>query len=157
MNKDGNKSRQLIRLTNNIYRCTQVYIDKKLKDFNLTTGTYPYLLVLNKYPGISQNQISRELNVDKSMSARSIRRLMELGYIRKKENQEDTRAYKLYITDKAKYIIPEIFDVKEQWIDILVAGSNEEQTINSIKFLQRALKNAKKYRTENCGEMKKYE
>ncbi|WP_254906515.1 hypothetical protein [Clostridium tyrobutyricum] len=48
------KVTHLIRLTNIIYECTKVYIDKRLKNFNLTKGTYPYWLVLSKYPGISQ-------------------------------------------------------------------------------------------------------
>ncbi len=37
-----------------------------------------------------------ELNVGQSMSAITIRLLIELVYIRKKENLDDIRAYKLY-------------------------------------------------------------
>ncbi|WP_254906516.1 hypothetical protein [Clostridium tyrobutyricum] len=60
--------------------------------------------------------------------------LIGLVYIRKKENLEDIRVYKLYITDEAKYIISEIFNVIEKLVDILAPGSDEEQIINSIAF-----------------------
>lgn len=153
----NNKVRTLIKLTNNIYRCTQVYVDKRLEKFNLTTGSYPYLLVLNKKDGISQNDISRELNVDKSMSTRTVKKLIDLGYIKKQENKEDVRAYKIYLTDKGKDIIPEILEIIDLWIDILVEGSEEEEIKNSIEFLENALENGRKYRRNHCERMKNIE
>lgn len=136
----------LTKLTNSIYRCTQIYIDQGLKEFRLTTGSYPYLLVLNANEGISQNDISRELNVDKAMSTRIIRRLIELEYVRKEQNVEDTRAYKLYITDKGKAIIPEIIKVINSWVDILTEGNEDKEVEISIKFLEKVLNNAEKYK-----------
>jgi DNA-binding MarR family transcriptional regulator len=149
-----NKIRPLLKLTNSIYRCNQVYIDKKFEKFNLTIGTYPYILVLNKNGGISQNEISRELNVDKAMSARTVKKLIELGYIRKEENQEDTRSYKLYITDKAKNIIPELIEILDGWADILVQGNDKDTIETSLDFLESVLKNGKKYRKNQCKGMK---
>lgn len=146
----SNNSIDIIKLTNNIYRCTQVYIDQKLDKFNLTIGTYPYLLVLSRQQGISQNEISRKLNVDKAMSARTIKKLIELGYITKDENKEDVRSYKLYITDKAKNIIPEVCEIVQEWADILVQGNNNDQIESSIDFLNNVLNNGKKYRHEFC-------
>lgn len=151
----NDKAPTLIKLTNNIYRCTQVYIDRKLKKYSLTTGTYPYLLVLSKKEGINQNDISKELNVDKAMSARTIKKLMSLGYIRKEENRKGVRSYKLYVTDKAKSIIPEIIDTIHSWIDILVDGNDRENIDTSVEFLERILQNGKKYRETNCERVKK--
>lgn len=152
-----NKMRSLIKLTNSIYRCTQTHIDKKLEKFNLTTGTYPYLFVLNRNEGISQNEISRELNVDKAMSARTVKKLIELGYIRKEENEEDIRAYKLYITDKAKSIIPEIIEILDDFTNILVQGNDRERIEASIEFLESVLENGKRHRKKCCERMKSIE
>lgn len=152
-----NKIRPLLKLTNSIYRCTQAHIDKKLEKFNLTTGTYPYLFVLNKNEGISQNEISRELNVDKAMSARTVKKLIELGYIRKEENEEDIRAYKLYITDKAKSIIPEIIEILDDFTNILVQGNDRETIETSLNFLESVLENGKRHRKKCCERMKSIE
>lgn len=152
-----NKATKLIKLTNNIYRCTQTYMDKNLEKFNLTVGTYPYLFVLNKNPGISQNEISRELNVDKAMSARTVSKLIKLGYIRKEENVHDIRAYKLYITEQGKSIIPEIFSIVQEWIDILVKGNSEEKIQIAIEFLESVLENAKKHKRKECERKKNVE
>lgn len=152
-----NEVRILLKLTNSIYRCTQACIDKKLEKFNLTIGTYPYLLILNRNEGISQNEISRELSVDKAMSARTVKKLIELGYIRKEENEEDIRAYKLYITDKAKQIIPELIEILNDWTNILVQGNDKEKIETSLEFLESVLENGKRYKRESCERMKSIE
>lgn len=150
---DENTS-MLIKFTSSIYRCTQCYLDKKLCKFKLTTGTYPYLFVLNRCPGISQNDISKELNVDKAMSARTVKKLIELGYIKKEENKEDIRAYKLYITNKGRKLLPQIREIVEEWINILIKGNNEEEVKISVKFLEDVLRKAKEYKVAGCERRK---
>ncbi len=142
----NNNTACLIKITNNIYRCTQTYIDKRLKKFGLTTGSYPYLIILNTNEGISQNDISRKLNVDKAMSARTIKKLVELEYVRKEENIDDVRAYKLYITDKGKYLIPEVIKIIDTWINILIQDNEKKEVKTSMEFLEKALNNAVKYK-----------
>lgn len=153
-----NKAKKLIRLNASIYRCTQEYLEKKLEKFSLSIGTYPFLLTLNENEGVCQNKISNELNVDKAMATRNVRKLIELGYIRKEGNKEDTRAYKLYITSKGKDIIPEVIEIIKEWIDILVDGSSEEKIDESIRFLEQVLTNGKKHK-KDCIEkrMKNFE
>lgn len=138
-----NKSLDLIGLTGCLYRCAQTYFDRELKKFDLSMATYPYLLSLSKNEGINQNEISRILYVDKSMSAKAIKKLIALGYVNKKEDKEDARAYKLYLTDKAKDIIPKILKVRDKWINILSQGSDNEKIETSIDFLRKALGNGK--------------
>jgi len=151
------KARKLIKLNGSIYRCTQEYLEKKLEKFSLSIGTYPFLLTLNKNEGVCQNKISNELNVDKAMATRNVRKLIELGYIRKEANREDTRAYKLYVTSKGKEIIPEVIEIIKEWIDILVKGSSNEKIEESIEFLEQVLINGKRHKKECIERMKKFE
>lgn len=146
---------KLIKLNNSIYRCTQVYADKKLEKYKLSIGTYPYLLALSKFPGMNQNEISRYLNVDKAMSARSVKKLIEYGYIKREENKEDIRANKLYITEASEAIIPDIIKILSQWIEIMVSGNSEENIEIGMDFLESVLKNAKEYRAKLCERVKK--
>jgi len=136
----------LIKFTNTLYRITQAYTDEALKKYELSSGTYPFLLKLNEKEGISQNQISKELSVDKAMSARSISKLIELGYIRKENDEADSRAYKLYLTDKAKGIIPDIKCIIHNWIDIITEDFEEEEKDQIVKLAEKALNNAKRFK-----------
>jgi DNA-binding MarR family transcriptional regulator len=138
----------LIKYTNTLYRVTQCYIDEALKKYELSNGTYPFLMRLSNEEGISQNEISRALGVDKAMSARSINKLIELGYITKEQDEEDSRAYKLYLTDKAKVIIPDIKNVVYNWIDIITADFNENEKDEIIRLAEKAKKNAIKFKQD---------
>lgn len=136
----------LIKYINTISRITQIYTDEAMVKLNLTSGTYPFLLVLYRKEGINQNEISRELNVDKAMSARSIKKLIDLQYIEKKEDERDSRAYKLYLTEKGRAIVPEIKKEIQQWIKVITNDFSKDEAVLLEELLSRVLSNAKKHK-----------
>ena len=133
----------LIKLNNKIFRTTQGYLDKVLKEYDLSSGSYPYLLILKEKEGISQNKISKELGYDKAMSARTITKLIKLGYLDRKEDEADSRAYKLYLTEKAKVIIPKILNEIHKLVNLITVDLNEEEKIITIESLNKVLNNIK--------------
>lgn len=135
-----------IMLNSKIFRNTQIYIDKSLKKYELTSGAYPYLFVLEKNEGISQNQISREIGNDKAMSARTITKLIELDYVYKKEDEQDSRAYKLYLTEKARSVLPQIHKEIQGLIKLITEDLSEEEKSITIKSLKKILNSAQKLR-----------
>jgi DNA-binding MarR family transcriptional regulator len=133
----------ITKLTNMIYRCTQSHTNEVLKEFHLGSGAYPFLLILYNKEGINQNQISRELNVDKAMSARTIKQLTALDYIRKEEDPQDSRAYNLFLTDKAKAVIPTLKDELRKWNDAITTGMGEDEKRSLMELLSKVVENAK--------------
>jgi len=134
----------LIKLNNKIFRNTQVYLDKVLKEYELSSGSYPYLLILMENEGISQNRISEELGYDKAMSARTITKLMNLGYLDRKKDESDCRANMLYLTDKAKVIIPKVIEKIHKLVHLITKDLNEEAKATTIDSLNKVLNNIKK-------------
>lgn len=134
----------LIKLNNKIFRTTQGYLDKVLKKYELSSGSYPYLLILRENEGISQNKISSELGYDKSMSARTITKLIKLGYLDRKKDEVDSRAYKLYLTEKAKVIIPKVVEEIHKLVNIITIDLNEEAKVLTISSLNKVLSNIRK-------------
>ncbi len=135
-----------IKLNNKIYRNTQMYLDKVLKKYQISSGAYPYLFILAKNEGISQNQISREMGQDKAMSARTITKLIELEYVYKQGDDRDSRAYQLYLTEKAKETIPKIHKEIEGLIDLITEGISEEEKNIAIKALSRIFDNTQRFK-----------
>lgn len=134
----------LIKLNNKIFRTTQAYLEKVLKQYELSSGSYPYLFILEKNEGISQNKISLELACDKAMSARTITKLIKIGYLDRREDEKDSRAYKLYLTERAKCIIPKIREEIRTLVNLITTDLNEEEKIITIDSLQKILVNIKK-------------
>ena len=102
----------------------------------MSSGSYPYLLILRGNEGISQNKISSELGYDKSMSARTITKLIKLGYLDRKKDEGDSRAYKLYLTEKAKIIIPKVLEEIHKLVYLITVDLNEEAKVINYRFLK---------------------
>ena len=121
---------------NKIFRNTQSYLDKVLKKYNLTSGAYPYIFTLEKNEGISQIKISNEIGNDKAMSTRTINKLIENDFIYRQQYEQDSRAYKLYLTKKAKKIIPELHREIDSIIGLITEDLSEKEldiTMASLK------------------------
>ena len=138
----------LLKLNNKIFRTTQVYLDKLLKEYGLSSGSYPYLLILMENEGISQNQISKELGCDKAMSTRTIIKLIKLGYLDRKEDEDDSRAYKLFLTDKAKDTIPKVLKEIYGLVHLITADLSDQEKSVTIDSLSKVLDNIKNMKIE---------
>jgi len=136
----------LLKLNNKIFRTTQGYLDKVLKEYELSSGSYPYLLILKENEGISQNKISKELGYDKAMSARTIIKLIKLGYLDRKEDEDDSRAYKLFLTEKGKDTIPKVLKEIHGLVHLITMDLNEQEKIITIDSLSKVLNSIKKLR-----------
>ena len=142
----------LTMLNGSIYRSTQVYTTEVLKKYHLGSGSYPYLLTLYHSDGLNQNQISKELDVDKAMSTRVIKKLIDLGYIRREISKEDSRANQLYLTDLGKSIIPDIKKELLKWNEILTSGLNDQEKEVLFNLLCIVVKDMKNYRKQQKVE-----
>jgi len=133
----------LFRLNNQILRTTQVYLDKVLKEYELSSGSYPYLLKLRGNEGISQNKISEEIGCDKAMSARMITKLINLGYLDRNKDETDSRAYKLYLTEKANIIIPKVLNKIHGLVELITIDLREDEKRITMDSLNKILNNIK--------------
>ena len=136
----------LLKLNNQILRSAQVHLDKLLEEYALSSGSYPYLLMLRGNEGISQNKISEEIGCDKAMSARTITKLINLGYIDRNKDEDDSRAYKLYLTQKANLIIPKVLAQIHKLSKLITKDLNEDEkrtTIDSLSKVLNSIKNMK--------------
>lgn len=131
-----------IKLNSRIFRSTQVYLDRLLKEYDLSSGTYPYLFRLLHHDGISQNQLSQELGHDKAMTTRTICRLVELGYLRREKDLDNHRANKIYLTAKARQVIPAVKSDLYGLAAVITADLTEEEkniTMSSLMKINHKL------------------
>ena len=131
----------LIKLNNKIFRNTQVYLDKVLKEYGLSSGSYPYLLTLMGNEGINQNKISEELGYDKAMSTRTITKLIRLGYLVREKDESNYKSNKIYLTEKARGVGVKIIDKLNELIQLMTKGLSEEEKVNTLDSMNKILNN----------------
>lgn len=123
-------------------RHCQSYISKNLKDFNIGSGQYIFILALYDNDGISQDKLSELLCIDKGTTAKALKRLEEYGYVKRETDKTDKRAYKVYATEKALYIKPYIFEILEKASQLLSLNLTEEEKYLAVDLLKKMSQNS---------------
>ncbi|MGV8906608.1 MAG: MarR family winged helix-turn-helix transcriptional regulator [Acetobacterium sp.] len=116
-----------IMLNNKIFRNNQIHLDKVLKKFDLSSGSMPYLFILEKNEGVSLHQLSRKIGNDKAMTTRTIKRLIELDYVYKVGKEGDCRSYQLYLTEKVKKVLPQIHREIQEIVDLITVDLSQQE------------------------------
>lgn len=138
-----------------LYRYRQIHLNKELKKFNIGSGQSMFLYPLYFHDGISQEDLSHMLKIDKGTTARAIKKLEQEGYIERKQDNKDKRSYKLYVTEKGIMIKPDLFQVSFAWNDIITTDFTDEEKDLALQLLERMSNNACKYIMENSHKNRK--
>ena len=118
---------KFMKTLNNISRSQAVYRAGKISAEDLQSSHYAFVLTICREPGRSQEDIARELCVNKSTAARNINYLEEKGYVIKKPIPNDKRQFSVCPTDKMLAVLPEVRNVSSEWMTLLSEGIPEEE------------------------------
>jgi DNA-binding MarR family transcriptional regulator len=125
-----------------LYRYGQMYIGEKLKNLDIGKGQHSFLNALYKKDGLSQEELSNYLKIDKGTTAKALKKLEDQGYLIRKVNEDDRRFYQVFLTDKALAIKEEVRGVLINWRDILSDGLTEEEQQMALTILEKMGANA---------------
>ena len=96
-----------------LHRASGIYFSKKFSKFGIGAGQYVFLLNLYKNSGITQEELTEKVKLDKATTARAIKKLEDEGYVSRVKKESDKRAYKLELTEKAENIKEEVYSIME--------------------------------------------
>ncbi len=127
------------------YRCAMHFRENKLADTGLAGCQTPYLTALYRHPGISQEEMARELNVNKSSVARQLAILEEKGYVRREPSATDKRIMLVYPTDKAFEVKARLFSCYRDWNAYLTQDFTDEEQELLSQLMVRIASRAEDY------------
>ncbi len=133
-----------------LYWCRQNYFGKRLEPYNIGSGQQIFLMVLSKKDGISQEELSDFLKIDKATTAKAIKKLEAAGYVSRDVDTMDRRAYRVCLTDKALAIVPVIEAVVKEWEQLITAGISESESEMIEDLLDKMAHNA--CQTKSIGQ-----
>lgn len=125
-----------------IYRCSQQYYDRMLKGYGLGSGQYLYLFHLLKNDGVTQQQLSDLVNVDKTTTARMVGKLITAGYVERLPSPDDKRAYNLHATARAYAMQDELHGIMRGWNELLLDGLDLGERAAVKKLMDKVGANA---------------
>ncbi len=133
------KAYPIDQIIDDIYREKSKVLSLFLDKYSLGNGQFQILNEIAWHDGISQEGIASIRNTDKSAIAKSVKGLIEKGYIYKERNLEDKRAYCLHCTEKGRLMIPKIQKIVESVDQILLKDFSLEES-SQLKRLCLKLK-----------------
>lgn len=132
------------RLINLLARKSQMYLGRVLSQYNLTAAEQPFFMVLQNYEGITQEELTAIVCVDKAATTRAVRSLEEKGYLIRINDDKDKRQKRVYPTKKAKEIGKEVRAELTKYNKLLTQGINEEDLDRLYSFLLQMEENMNK-------------
>ncbi len=140
-----------------IYRYSMIHANKLLKPFKMTGSQLMFFITIVDMPGITQEELSEHLKINKSTTTKVVQALEKNEYISKKISEKDKRAYNLYPTKKAVELRKKIRKLAFEWDDILCYGLDDKQKEKVYSFIEQMACNADEYinkRSCNNGRKK---
>jgi DNA-binding MarR family transcriptional regulator len=137
-----------------LHRYRRSFIMKKLEDYGALGRLHMLVLVINRHDGPSQEQVSEILKTDKASIARSVKKLEQEGYVVREPDASDKRANRLYLTEKAQALVPEIVSAVREWESLVVANVPPEAIATIECYLGQMAHDACRIYTAYNGKTK---
>ena len=144
---------KFMKMLNNISRSQAIYRKQRIPSDELLPGHYSFALAICHAPGRSQEELARELCINKSTVARNLTCLEERGYITRTPLPSDKRQFSVHPTEKMLAVLPSIRAASIEWMELLSEGIPEEELTVFSSVLERMQTRARQI-TEEQEESK---
>lgn len=159
--RGGKMEKSIGRLITLLARKSQIYLGNVLSKYDLTAAEQPFFMALQRYEGITQEELTAVVCVDKAVTTRVVRSLEEKGYLIRLQDEKDRRQNRIYPTKKAKQLAPEVREELGKFNDMLTEGidtGSRELICRTLLQMEENLTNTKKIKDEQTeGKGKYYE
>ncbi|WP_434509576.1 MarR family winged helix-turn-helix transcriptional regulator [Desulfitobacterium sp. AusDCA] len=142
----------IVLLLMQIFRYHIHYNFAKLEHIDMHPRQFPMLRILFEYPGLNQREIAEKLNIKPPTVAVSIKRMEKAGLVERKQDQNNQRISRIYITDAGTQVMNlgrKIIAVEEE---MLLQDFTEEEKAQVRQYLQRMRNNLRLLKTSNTEQ-----
>ena len=132
----------ITRHMNIVSRCAGLYRTERLKDSDLGQNHHRYIFCICRHPGISQEELSRRVYINKSNVTRHLTYLESKGYVERRQSEEDKRVTLVFPTEKAYDALPMLREIVHDWNEMLTEEFTPEEKELFASLIERAAKKA---------------
>ncbi len=144
----------MMKTLNNISRCQSVFRTMSPVAEDLCAAHHTFVFAICRNPGRSQEELAREICLNKSTVARTLTYLEEHGYVTRKPNLEDKRQFLVYPTEKMLAVLPQVRAIAEEWNKLITTGIPEDKLQVFYSVLLDIEERAKTIISSKAGDVK---
>ncbi|MGM9904286.1 MAG: MarR family winged helix-turn-helix transcriptional regulator [Enterococcus sp.] len=132
---------EILREIGMIARALDSISNIEFKEVALTRGQYLYLVRICENPGIIQEKVAELIKVDRTTTARAIKKLEQNGLITRVTDQQNKKNKKLYPTEKGESLYPLIMREHQHSTQVALAGLSDQEIDQFLLLLKQVRKN----------------
>jgi DNA-binding MarR family transcriptional regulator len=137
--------RSLGKQINYIARSIRWIVEHELAQLGVGSGTHSFLRTIHSNPGITQNELSEQTQVDKATAAKGLAKLEALEYLTRVPDTKDRRIRRLYLTDAGERVIPTVHATLRHVTEICAANLYAREIDELFTLLDRVEEAVSKY------------
>jgi DNA-binding MarR family transcriptional regulator len=134
-----------------IQRVTTLRKEFQAAGYDLTTEQWALLARLWEQEGINQNQLAEKALKDRHNITRILNRLEKQGHIERRPDENDKRAYRLYLTETGRAVQKKLTPVVLKHIGTMLKGINAEDQQAFHKIIKQIVDNLENRLIEISG------
>ena len=127
-----------------LYRKAHIWLNNGCAAQDLTAAQAVVILIVCDFKMLTQDEITKRLSLDKSVIAKTVTKLEELGFLKRSTNAKDKRTYDICPTPKAWALYPIIKEQVEGCFRRMTQGMSDEEREIFRRLLSRAAQSALK-------------
>ena len=118
-----------------LYRKSHIWLNNGCARYGLTAAQAVVILIVCDFKALTQDDITKRLSLDKSVIAKTVTKLEELGFIVRTTNARDKRTYDICPTEKSWAVYPAIKDQIDAGFARMTQTMTEEERAEFKRLL----------------------
>ena len=115
-----------------------------IEQAGLTTASFPVLEMIVQNPGVTQQEITDQVSLDKSCTSRACKALEAAEFIHREKCLKSAHAFRCYPTEKAAAVVEEMVEKESRHIHRLFEEENSAEMEKAISLLAHLIEKMQK-------------
>ena len=124
-------------LIRDVSRLSAKNFGRHARELEVTVSQCKVLAYLQRHEGISQVRLAELTETDPMTLVRTLDRMQQDGWIERRADPEDRRAYRLYLRDAARPVLQRIWKIADQSRAEALAALSAAEREQLLSLLQR--------------------
>lgn len=133
------------RRVNTLFRLSMMNFRIEMKKLGFGAGDYVFIALVFLNEGLSQDELSRQMRVDKSYTARALAKLEKAGMVKRRSDPDEHRIKRVFIGQNAREIETPFFDMLQNWHNALIKDIDEEDQDIIRDGMDQMIRNAETF------------
>lgn len=127
---------QLFSLLRSIIKNMRKVLDKEISVYGIGHAEMRLLMMMFDVGSCRQEELTTKVEVDRSNVGRSLKKLEQLGYVKRTRDPEDTRSFRVSVTEKGIGIKKPLYEIKSNIEKTIAMKTNKEELMMLLAALR---------------------